>query len=162
MQAHGSLDPALSLLKHVFSTITSPASLEVIVLYRDYDFNGVEEHQASRVLGPFRKISQVQRGEEALRHHRQFRVFQEVQKVQDFQLVLCADVWHHVGEYSVQVLEKVVKKENAKGVFDNFSSKPIVIHSPRVTHASIREELYAAGCNIAPGLGQHSGHPLLT
>jgi len=60
-------------------------------------------------------------------------VFQEVQKARDFQLVLCADVWYVVGEYSVGVLKEAVAAGKAKGMFNPFSSEPTVIHTPQVT-----------------------------
>ena len=56
----------------------------------------------------------------------------ELYRVRDFQLLLCADVWDRVGEYSVQVLKEAVAVGGVKGMFDGFSSKPVVIHSPRV------------------------------
>ena len=56
-----------------------------------------------------------------------------MQKARDFQLVLCADVWYVVGEYSVGVLKEAVAAGKAKGMFNPFSSEPTVIHTPQVT-----------------------------
>ena len=158
----GSIRPVSSLLEYAFSTITSTTSLQVVVFYRDHDFGGVHGYWRDRLSGPFRKMSKAERTEEILRHHKQFQVFRKVQKVRDFQLVLCADVWHRVGEYSMRVLKRAVEREKAKGVFDGFSSKPVVVHSPRVTHANTKEELYAAGYNIASGFMHKFGKPLIT
>jgi len=146
-------------LEHVFSTITSPASLEVMVLYQDYDFIGVwHERMGAEFFGPFCNFSEDRSRKEALRYRKQFEVFCEVQKVQDFHLVLCADVWHRVGEYSVRVLKEAVEREKVKGVFDNFASEPVVIYSPSATHTTKQEELYAGGCQILPA-GRGSNHP---
>ena len=138
----GSIHSVSSLLEYAFSTITSTTSLQVVVFYRDHDFGDVLDYSGNGLSGPFCKMPEVERTEETLRHHQQFQVFRKVQKVRDFQLVLCADVWHRVGEYSMQVLKRAVEREKAKGVFDGFSSKPVVVHSPRVTHANTTGELY--------------------
>ena len=62
--------------------------------------------------------------------------------MRDFRLVLCADVWDRGGEYSVQALKGAVAAEKARGMFDGFSSEPVVVHSPRVSPADIWVELY--------------------
>ena len=78
---------------------------------------------------------------DASRHYMEFSVFREAQKVRDFRFVLCADVWDRAGEYSVRVLKGAVAVEDVKGMFDNFPSEPMVIHSPCATPADVREEL---------------------
>jgi hypothetical protein len=128
----GSPGPASSLLKHTPSSTTSPAVFGLTVLYRDYrDFRGIRSAWDKSPRDPLRHMSETERAEEASRHNRQFDVFRGAQKVRDFRLVLCADVWERLGEYAVQVLKQVVEVEKAKGVFDNFSSEPVVIYSPR-------------------------------
>jgi hypothetical protein len=97
----GSPDLTPSLLKHTLLTTTSLAFLKVTILYRDYcDFRGILSIWGNSSREPLGHMSETERAEEASRHHRQFEVFREAQKVRDFQLVLCADVWEHVGEYS--------------------------------------------------------------
>ena len=135
----GSLNPTLSLLKRVLSTITSPAFFEVIVIHHDSDFSGSRRVGRRQILDPFPRMSQADRAEEALRHHRQFKVFCEAQKVRDFQFVLCADVWSRLEEYTMRVLREAVAAEKAKGLFDDFSSEPIVIHRPQTVSADIRD-----------------------
>jgi len=126
----GSPDSASSLLKHALSTITSPAFVEVVVLYWDYwDFRCIPISDYRSI----RSMSQTEEAEEASRYHRQFEVFHEAQGVRDFQLVLCVYAWDCVGKYLVGVLEYAVAEEQEKGMLVNFSSEPIVIHSPRVT-----------------------------
>ena len=80
-------------------------------------------------------MSQADRAEEALLHHRQFKVFCKAHKVRDFQFVLCANVSSHLEEYTTRVLTEAVAAEKAKGLFDDFSSKPIVIHRPETVSA---------------------------
>ena len=143
-------NPASSLLNHILSTITSPTFLEVMVLYRDYcDFPGIQIVCACETARPLlRRTSQAERAEEALRYHRQFEVFREAQKVRDFQLVLCADAWDNVGEYPVRVLKRAVAAEKAKGMFDNFSSEPMVIHSPRAAITGVWKDVYGTYTDI--------------
>ena len=59
--------------------------------------------------------------EEAEWHHGLFGVFRKMHKVQDFQLVLCADVWEHVGARVAQALGQAVEAEKAKGGIVIFS-----------------------------------------
>ena len=89
-------------------------------------------------------MTRAERAEEASRHHRQFSIVRDVCEVRDFQLVLCADVWDRVGEYTVRVLKKAVAVEKAIGMFNGFSSNPIVTHTPRATQVDWEEELFAA------------------
>ena len=136
----GLLNHTSSLLKYILSTITSPAFLEVIVIHYDSDFSGLRWESWNQTLGPFRRMSQAERAEEALRHHGQFKVFCEAQKVRDFRFVLRADVWSELEKYTVRVLREAVAAEKAKGLFDDFSSEPIVIHRPRTVSVDIRDE----------------------
>ena len=140
----GSLDPTSSLLKRALSTITSPAFFEVIVIHHDSDFSGSRRVGARQILDPFPRMSQADRAEEALRHCRQFKVFCEAQKVRDFRFVLNAEVWSRLEEYTTQVLREAVAAEKAKGLFDDFSSEPIVIHRPAVLSADTRSVLRMA------------------
>ena len=139
-----------SLLKRALSTVTSPAFLEVIVLYRYYDFRGIYNELDSRFMGkgPIHELSKVEQAQEAFEAHRRFEIFRSVQKVRDFQLVLCADVRHGVVEYSVGVLKETVAVEKAKGMFDDFSSEPTVIYNPRAVDVSMQQELYASNTSV--------------
>ena len=140
----GSLNPTSSLLKHILSTITSPAFFEVIVIHYASDFSGSRWVGGRKILDPFPRISQAERAEEALRHHRQFKVFCEAQKVRDFRFVLCANVWSRLEEYPMRVLREAVAAEKAKGLFDDFSSEPIVIHRPEELSADTRSVIRMA------------------
>jgi len=123
-------DPVSS-LKRMLSTTGSSAFLEVIVLYMDYDFSGVQPQPGIGTGVLFYRISKREREAEAFLKCRVFKVFHEVQKVRDFRLVLCADVHDSMVEYCVRVLKEDVAAEKAKGMFDGFSSEPAVIYRPR-------------------------------
>ena len=98
-------------LRTALSTITSPAFSEVVVIYREVDFGGLTllPHSAPRI---YRTMTPVQSAEEASWHRRLFKVFREMYAVrQDFQLVLCAEVWEPVGGYTMGVLKQAVAAE---------------------------------------------------
>ena len=104
----GSLEATTGPLAHALSTIASSAFTEVTIFYRDYDFLGVVDQQ--------------------------FKVFRAMRKIRGFQLVLCADTWDGVGNYTMGVLKRGVAVDEAKrGLGGNFP-EPLVIHSPRGSH----------------------------
>ena len=118
-----------SFLTHVLSTIAPATSLEVIVLYRDYNFRVVNPAW----LGPhlYRPVSKDAMTKEGLWHCGLFEVFRKMHEIRNFRLVLCIDAWDGVGEYTVQVLKQVIAKERTQGVFDDVFPEPSVVHSPR-------------------------------
>lgn len=118
------------LLEYALSTSTSPAYLDVVVVYMECDFGGINPRGHSD-RPHLREMSEADREEEALWHNRRFKVLREVHKVRGFQLVLCADVWDPVGEFSVRILKAAVADERAKGGFDGFRLEPSVIYCPR-------------------------------
>ena len=123
-------DAPSSLLKHALSTITSPAFSEVIVVYRDGDFSGVQDMEFSH-LPPLCEVPQVEKAREFSQHRALFEMFREIYKVREFRLVLCADVRYRVVEYTVQVLREAIAAEKAERGFDVFFPEPLVIHNPR-------------------------------
>ena len=127
----GSPDRASRLLKHAISTITSSSFLKVTIRYQNRDICGILSSCHDPLFGLFVRVSQAERESQALRYHRHLEVFRGCQRVREFQLVLCAAVLDGVGEYSMRVLKKAVTMERARGVFEDFSSEPVVVHSPR-------------------------------
>ena len=119
----------MALLRHVLSTLQSPALLRVIVVYQESDFYGIQIWGSSN-WPHLCQVSEEQKAEEASRHRLRFKLLREACKVKNFELVLRADVWGPVGEYAVRRLEEAVAAEKAKKGFDNFSSEPLVIYDP--------------------------------
>lgn len=109
-----------------------------MVIYQDRDFCGTRRTLwASHEYGPLQNVPQTERAEEASRNNRRFEVFRKAQTVRDFRLGLCVGVRDHVGEYSVRALEGAAEAGKARGMFDNFSSEPMVIHNPQATIVEI-------------------------
>jgi len=118
------------LLSHALSTSTSTTYLNVVVIYLDHDFRGINPPGHPDQLN-LREMSEADTEEETSRHSRRFEVLREVHKVRGFQLVLCAQVWDPVGEYSVRMLKAAVADERAKGGFDDFRLDPFVTYCPQ-------------------------------
>lgn len=116
----------LNLFIHVLSTITSPVFPEVIVIYQDCDFRGVQSTWFPSD-NPFRLMLEAKRAEEASWHHSLFEVFREMRKVRDFRLILCAHVEGRLAEYIVWVLKQIVATEKARRGFDTHFTEPSVI-----------------------------------
>ena len=110
------------------STIMSPAFSEVIVFYLDDDFGGVSFNPRS-APNIYRDMTEAKRTAEASWHCRLFEVFHEMYAVRDFQLVLCADVWDSLEEYTKGVLKEAVAVEKAAKRLGH--SEALVVHSPR-------------------------------
>jgi hypothetical protein len=118
-------------LKHVLSTITSPAFFMIIVFCGDNNFRGVEHWRLDQHI---HKLSQAERAKEVLRHRRIFEVFREAYKVRDFQLELCVSTRGSVGEEPVRILEDAIAEERAENGFDDFIYYPSVYYNPQRTH----------------------------
>ena len=69
--------------------------------------------------------------EEASWHRLLFEAFREMYAVQDFQLVLCADVWDRLGGYAVESLKRAVAAEKAENRLDSMHTEPLVVYNPR-------------------------------
>ena len=76
-------------------------------------------------------MTPYERRMEALWHRGLFRVFREMHAVRDFRLVLCANVWDPLGEYTVGVLKQAVTAERAAKRLDYLSLEPLVVYVPR-------------------------------
>ena len=127
----GSPDPASHLLKHALSTITSSSFLKVTIRYQNGDICGILGPFDDPLFGCFFRVSQAERANQALRYRKHLEVFRGCQRVRDFQLVLCAAVLDGVGEYSMRALKKAVAEQRIREMFEDFSSEPVVVHSPR-------------------------------
>ena len=131
VSSFGHTSQADTFLKHVLSTITSPAFSQITVLYGDRDFRGAQSRWSDQPL--FRELSQTEREAEASLHHERFEVLCKAREVRDFQLVLHARVWGYMGERLVRTLEEAVAEEEAKQGFGGFSSEPLVTYDPQRT-----------------------------
>jgi len=130
-----SLDATSSFLKYTISTITSPAFVQVGIIYGSSDFFGIGclKHLSRP---PPRGVSRAERAEEVSRHRRLFKVLREVHEARYFPLRLCAEVWDPLGEYSAGILKEAVAEETAIVGFGQFLSEPSVTYYPVKCHYS--------------------------
>jgi len=140
---------------HVLSTITSPVFSEVVAFYRDYNFIWARVcTQAPWIppqhYPPLGRRPQAEKEAGDPQHRKRFKVFYEMHKVRDFQLVLCADVWDPVEDYSMHMLKRVVANEKARGGFSDSFSEPLVIYRPRGSRPDTSEYMIGIGRSSRP------------
>lgn len=121
-------DTASRLLRHVLSTIQSPAFFQVEIIYLESDLSEAGAPHGCRSY-PY-KMSEAEFLEKALQHHKLFDVFRKAHKVRGFRLVLCANVREPMKWCSMQVLNQVVATEKAIRGFGGLSSEPLVTYRP--------------------------------
>ena len=117
-------------LTATLSTIASPAFSEIVVFYRDFDFNGPEFHPRHS-LNLYREMTPEDYAKEASWHRGLFEMLRRMHAVRGFRLTLCAEVWDCVGEYAVRVLKRAVAVEKVAKRLDFLSSEPMVVYSPQ-------------------------------
>ena len=61
-------------------------------------------------------------------------------KAREFKLVLCADVWHYLGDHTVGELRRALAAEKADGGFGYLSSEPSVTYNLRDSGSAPDEE----------------------
>ena len=127
--AVNTLDDASSLLRHALSTLQSPLFSQVVVVFQECDFRGIQ-FRGSPKWPYLRQMSREQIAAEASWHRRRFELLREAVKTRSFKLVLCVDVWGPVAEYAMRALEEAVAAEKAEKGFDDFSSEPAVAYNP--------------------------------
>ena len=69
-----------------------------------------------------------------LHHSERFKVFNEMYRVRDFRLVLCADVLGCIAESAVRKLDRIVKAERMIGGLDYLLCEPLIISEIRSPH----------------------------
>ena len=117
----GSLDAASTLLKYALSTIQSPASPRITIIYRGYDFHSIDprSHSGRHLLFG---LSQDKREKETSWPYERFGRLREMREVRDFQLVLRADVRESLGGCVVQIFKEVATVYKEKREFGDASS----------------------------------------
>lgn len=123
-------DTASDFLKTVLSSITSPAPLDIVIIYQDFASDDLPvipwcdpEHLCSYQKAIIRRA--------ALTHQRLFKVLREIHGARDFRLVLCADVSDDMVEDAIKTLGRVVRMEKAKEGPDHFPYDPLIISERR-------------------------------
>ena len=116
----------------MLSSITHPALLDVVIVYREVEFGGMAHEIFCTNPGPpdFRHCLRMSVGMHQ-RCQQQFEVFHKMHNVRDFRLVLCADVFDCMVEEAVKTLKCFVKKEKKKGGLNYLLHEPLIISERR-------------------------------
>ena len=127
-------DAASDFFMTVLSSITSPACVDFVIIYRDHEVIAGRLHHLPCELGRtcfchFRPLMPTNYAEEF--QLPQIEVLQDVQNIRKFRLVLCADVSDDLVGYTVGSLEHIVDVETAKGGLDRLR-RPLVISERRM------------------------------
>ena len=132
-----SADTASNFFKTVLSSVTTPALLDVVVIYQDiYPRNSPG---CTREPVCFRHRRPMGLEMDAHRFQPHLKVFREMHSVRDFRLVLCVDVFDCIVEDATRLLGDIVKAEEAKGGFDFLLSEPLVICEKRVVRTRLSD-----------------------
>ena len=84
-------------------------------------------------------LSLEQETESAQHHQERFKVFREMYRVREFQLVLCADVPYCVTNRAMWALEDIVEAERKNGGLDYLACEPLIISERRVPHTRLTD-----------------------
>jgi hypothetical protein len=125
-------------LGHALSTIKSPAFSQVIVLYQDNDIPML--HYQWYTPPVCDRLTSAARAELDSRNHKVFEVLQEMWRVHNFTLVLCAMVWGCSMEYAVQELKWMAQAECTEGSLNCTSSQVLVTFQPREFLPALSEQ----------------------
>ena len=123
---------ASDFLKTVLSTTAPSLMLNVVITYRDQSFDlfvrCMKRPASLECSTPVTRETS---------YSGQFRLFKDMHEVREFQLVLCADVFDFVAEYTVRELKQAVEEEKARGGLDYLRYEPLIIfemRTPRSRH----------------------------
>ena len=120
-------DTASEFLKTVLSTVTSPAPINVVIIYRNDDLGGVK---CCVVCGPevicFRHYT-ILMNEMACCHQTQLGIFRRMHSAWNFRLVLCADVSDCMVDYGIRTLKDIAKASQ-------LPLDPLIISERRMLH----------------------------
>ena len=124
-------DTASFLLKTVLFSITSPTPLDLVIIYRNTDLDGIQYNSRG-----FERVSIDNSWSEETDYEvrQQLRMLRKIQAVRGFRLVLCADVSDCMVEYAVEKLKRIVKVEKVTRGLGHLPYKPLIIAERRTIH----------------------------
>jgi len=123
---------AFDFFKTVLPSITSSTLLEVVVIYKEFDFSNMP-HCSRCDSAAVRSCRNwpMPRVSEDLRFQHQFRVFREMHSARAFRLVLCVDVFDCMVEDGIEALGRAVKAEGVTGGLDCLFQEPLITFERR-------------------------------
>ena len=151
-------DAAVDFLKTILSSVTSPAPLDVVVIYRERDFGGGRpcplcepdpvcfSHCGPPINSPIGNM---------LKHflhnqHRRFRVFREMHSVREFRLVFCVDVVDCMMSHALRLLGNIFQDEEARREFDYLLYEPFIICERRMLRTRVTDFIVGSTTQNVP------------
>ena len=126
---------ASDFFKTILSTTAPSLMLNVVITHRDQDFRFFVRRTKRLASLACSTIY----GTRETRYSGKFKLFKDMHEVREFQLVLCADVFGSIAEYSVQELKQAVKEEKARGGLDYLQYEPLIISEMRAPRSRPRD-----------------------
>lgn len=110
----------------MLSTITSPLPLDVVIVHTESEVGHPVNNEAR---GPIQMdcLCAEQREKFVRQHGKRFGVFREMHSVQEFRLVLRAEVLELAEKHAVEMLNKMVEEEGMGGGLDYFQHRQLVM-----------------------------------
>ena len=144
----GSIDAAYpgapsNFLTTVLSSAASPASVSVVIIYRDIDFGVPSAWSWDTLKRNCSHCLQIVNDWDGWESQRQLKVIHRVHSMRGFRLVLCADVSDYAMEWAIKALKHLVKVGKVTGELGHFPYKPLIISERRLLRT--RENDYHAG-----------------
>jgi len=118
----------------ILSSGASPASVSVVVIYRDTDFGVLPTRFRSDLKPSCFRHPWDTRGWDGWVSQRQLKVINNVHSMRGFRLVLCADVSDCNMEWAAKGLKHLVKVGKVTGGLGHFPYKPLIIFERRLPH----------------------------
>ena len=136
---------ASEFLDTVLSSVASPGILDVVIIYRDWDFGGwvgcfrckPDPVCFRHATGPALKYFSMQVGVLCKMHIAR----------KSLRFVFCVDVYGCVEDFGVQVLTSAVKKAVANGQFEYLAHRPVITCEGRSVRTRPRD--YRAGVSAS-------------
>ena len=122
---------ASTFLKTVLSSVTSSASLDVVIIYQDREICG----PSNVISEPFCHDHSSQKvwDRQSMYYQQQLGVLRDMYNTRNFRLVLCADVPHFMVEHALEILRRVVEAGKVTRGFGHLH-EPLVISERRTFH----------------------------
>lgn len=125
-------DSSSGFLKSILSTVTSPVHTDVVIVYREEEFNFDVQFSTRPISVRYKPWLQSD-------HPGRFEVFREMCGARKFRLVLCADVLDCIADSAVRKLERLLDVERKEGRLGCFACEPVVISKGRAPRVRFRD-----------------------
>jgi len=135
-QSIADADSASNFLITVFSSVTSPPPIDVVIIYRNFEaISGWLHHFYCEPRSSCFYCFWLWKPAGYLHNFKlaHIKMLQEVHNIQNLRLLLCADVSDHLVDHTTESLEHILNMETAKGELDHLC-RPLVISERRVRY----------------------------